>query len=215
MKTTPAIIIVILLAVLALGSLIWRMSRVVPVESPDDSVNPAPNPAPQPAPEISIPIADALTRVTKKPFGIKITPQTSPVQPERFAGYHTGADFETTLEEQTIDVAISAICTGTLLQARTASGYGGVAVQSCRIDDSDVTVVYGHVRLSSIAQKAGDTITVGQQFAVLGTGESVETDGERKHLHLGIHKGTAINIKGYVQTAAELSGWIDPLTILR
>ena len=33
-------------------------------------------------------------RITKKPFGIFITTQNSPVQPERFSGYHTGVDVE-------------------------------------------------------------------------------------------------------------------------
>jgi hypothetical protein len=46
-------------------------------------------------------------------------------------------------------------------------------------------------------------------LAVLGTGFSTETDGERKHLHLGIHKGTAINILGYVQNSSELNNWVD------
>jgi hypothetical protein len=30
----------------------------------------------------------------KKPFGIYITPENSPVQPENFTGYHTGIDVE-------------------------------------------------------------------------------------------------------------------------
>ncbi|NTU99252.1 hypothetical protein HGA64_04600 [Candidatus Falkowbacteria bacterium] len=42
------------------------------------------------------PISDALSRVTKKPFGIKVSPKNSSVSPERFTGYHTGVDFETT-----------------------------------------------------------------------------------------------------------------------
>src|SRR4030067_1140465 len=40
------------------------------------------------------PINRADERVTKKPFGIFITPQNSPIQPEKFSGFHTGADFE-------------------------------------------------------------------------------------------------------------------------
>src|SRR3990167_7147055 len=41
---------------------------------------------------VSYPISDWLSRITKKKFGQYITPQTSPVQPERFTGYHTAAD---------------------------------------------------------------------------------------------------------------------------
>ena len=36
------------------------------------------------------PISNPLERIIKKPFGIKINPANSPVQPERFSGYHTG-----------------------------------------------------------------------------------------------------------------------------
>jgi len=155
------------------------------------------------------PITNALTRVTKKPFGIYISPKTSPVQPERFMGYHTGVDFETTPAEQNIDVPIFAACDGKLLLKKYATGYGGVAVQSCRLDGTDVTVIYGHLRLASIAPNVGDGLKAGDKIAVLGTGYSTETNGERKHLHFGIHKGTSVSILGYVQTQNALSGWLD------
>jgi len=151
----------------------------------------------------------------RKPFGIHVSPTDSPIQPERFTGYHTGADFETSPGEIKIDVIVNAVCDGTLALKETASGYGGVAVEKCELDGEAVTVVYGHLRLSSVDAKVGSEMKAGQPFAVLGTGYSKETDGERKHLHLGIHKGSAINIKGYVPTEAELSDWIDPVPLLR
>jgi murein DD-endopeptidase MepM/ murein hydrolase activator NlpD len=156
------------------------------------------------------PVADAGTRITKKPFGIYITPKNSPVQPERFTGYHTGEDFETLPGEQNIDVPVYAICTGPLLLKELANGYGGVMVQQCTIADEAVTVIYGHIRLSSINFTKGEQISAGTQLGVLGTGYSTETDGERKHLHLGIHKGTSVNISGYVQNKADLGNWLDP-----
>lgn len=156
------------------------------------------------------PISKAAERVTKKPFGIYITPKTSPVQPEKFQGYHTGTDFETTTDEQNIDVPIKTICDGKLLRARFANGYGGVAVQSCTLDNNPVTIIYGHLRLSSIAAKVGDELKAGDFLANLGMGYSKETDGERKHLHLGIHKGSRITILGYVKSKEQLSNWIDP-----
>src|SRR5579871_4518385 len=58
------------------------------------AVKPATTPAPAPAPAMVEPAKDFLQRVTKKPFGIYVTPTDSPVQPERFTGYHTGADGE-------------------------------------------------------------------------------------------------------------------------
>jgi murein DD-endopeptidase MepM/ murein hydrolase activator NlpD len=156
------------------------------------------------------PISRAAERVTKKPFGIHITKMGSPVQPERFSGYHTGVDFEIFSEEADSDVAVSTVCPGELLVKRSVSGYGGIAVQSCIADGKPITVVYGHLRLSSIAATVGETLKAGDFLGTLGTGNSAETDGERKHLHLGVHKGTSTNILGYVRSKGQLSEWIDP-----
>ncbi len=162
------------------------------------------------SPEFHEPLENVRARVTKKPFGVYIDPVTSPVQPERFAGYHTGTDFEVFPDEEDADVVVSAICTGELLSKRTASGYGGVVVQSCKYENKPMTVVYGHVRLSSVASEIGDEIIAGEYLGYLGTGFSAETDGERKHLHLSIHRGVEEDIRGYVGLEAELSDWIDP-----
>jgi len=156
------------------------------------------------------PLDRASERVAKKPFGIYITPATSPVQLERFQGYHTGTDFEIFPEELNIDVPVHAVCSGKLLVKEYAGGYGGVAVESCELENNAITVIYGHLKLSSILPKTGDMINAGDMIGILGKGNSVETDGERKHLHLGFHKGTALNIKGYVSAKSELSGWLDP-----
>ncbi len=156
------------------------------------------------------PLPDAAARVTKKPFGIYVTPQHSPVQPERFTGYHTGADFETFPGEQNTTVAVHAVCAGTFRLKEYASGYGGVAVEQCALNGAPITVIYGHLNIATIAPNVGDKIAAGQTIGDLGKGYSVQTDGERKHLHLGFHKGTAINILGYVQNKADLSQWIDP-----
>ena len=161
------------------------------------------------------PISNALSRITKKTFGLYVTPKNSPVQPEKFTGYHTGVDFETTSEEQNSDVEIFVACNGKLLMKKYATGYGGVAVQACKLDGNDVTIVYGHIRLTSIIPKVGDELKAGEKFAVLGTGYSTETDGERKHLHFGVHKGTTINILGYVQKENLLSDWLDAEKYLR
>ena len=156
------------------------------------------------------PLDRASERVTKKPFGIYITPKTSPVQPERFTGFHTGADFETFPEEANVDVTVHAVCAGKLLLKEYASGYGGVAVEACQLNNSPITVIYGHLKLASITPSVGTALNTGDTLGILGKGYSQETDGERKHLHLGFRKGTSINILGYVQTKSALSGWIDP-----
>jgi murein DD-endopeptidase MepM/ murein hydrolase activator NlpD len=156
------------------------------------------------------PLDRASERVTKKPFGIFITPQTSPVQPEHFRGYHTGTDFEIFPGEENIDVSIKAVCSGKILVKKTATGYGGVAVESCNLNNEPITVVYGHLKLGSVIYNPGDKINAGDTLGILGKGYSAETSGERKHLHLGFHTGAAINILGYVQSQGELAGWLDP-----
>ena len=164
--------------------------------------------SPQKSPQTVAPIADAVNRITKKPFGLYVTPQNSPVQPERFTGFHSGTDFETTTAEQNTDVPFYAICAGKILAKRFASGYGGVLVQSCTINSQAVTIVYGHVSLTSIKKNIGDDLAQEEKIGSLGHSPD-ETDGERKHLHLGIHLGTDINIKGYVNEQSDLSGWLD------
>lgn len=160
------------------------------------------------------PISKALARVTKKPFGLYVSPTNSPVSPEKFTGYHTGVDFETFASEQDSDVVIYAICSGPLVLKKSASGYGGMAVQQCEINGSAVTVIYGHLKLSSITAKTDQLLPEGKPIGILGKGYSTETAGERKHLHLGIHQGKNINLLGYVQNQAELSQWLDVTKLL-
>ncbi len=183
-----------------------------PVSQPE----PAPAASPgQPQPEFTAPIADALARVTKKPFGIKVSPDNSPVSPERFSGYHTGVDFETTPDEADADIPVFAVCDGPLIYRGTVNGYGGVAVQRCKLNNEDITVLYGHLKLKSIAAAVNSDISAGDQLSILGQGYSAETDGERKHLHLGIHRGQEVNYLGYVPTEAQLKDWIDIIPYLK
>lgn len=161
------------------------------------------------------PVSLALERITKKPFGLKVSPQNSPVSPEKFSGYHTGVDFETFPSEANTDVSVWAVCSGKLLLKKSASGYGGVAVQACQLNGQDVTIIYGHLRLTSITAKVGTELKAGDELAVLGTGYSEETSGERKHLHLGIYQGAALNLLGYVQNPADLVGWLDAAKYLK
>ncbi|MBN2307307.1 peptidoglycan DD-metalloendopeptidase family protein [Candidatus Peregrinibacteria bacterium] len=165
---------------------------------------------PEPPEPLSPPLENAAKRVTKKPFGIKISPNDSPVSPERFSGYHTGTDFEILEGEEDKKVTVYAICSGPLALKRDLNGYGGVMVQQCYYGEQEITVVYGHLNLSSIDAEAGDMLEEGQKIGILGKGFSEETDGERKHLHLGIHRGKEVSFLGYVNSAGELSAWLDP-----
>jgi hypothetical protein len=185
-------------------------SPVVPATRPPTSTT---SPTP-PEKDFTAPLDHASKRVTKKKFGQYITPQNSPVQPERFQGYHVGADFETFPAEKNTPVAVHAVCSGKLLLKEYASGYGGVIVQSCTLNNQPITVVYGHLKLDSVTKNISDDVHVGQELGVLGEEYSAETDGERKHLHLGFHKGAEIDIKGYVNSPQELQNWLDPCTYI-
>jgi murein DD-endopeptidase MepM/ murein hydrolase activator NlpD len=155
------------------------------------------------------PIAEFKQRITKKFFGTYVTPQDSPVQPERFKGYHTGVDVEYADATGTVDVL--AIADGVIKYSGWVSGYGGVEIISLKINAKNYMVLYGHLKPSSLL-KAGTEVVKSQKIAVLGKGYSTETDGERRHLHFSIYPGMALNFKGYVQTQAELSNWVDPLS---
>ena len=168
------------------------------------------NPPIQENKDIQAPLDRAKERVMKKYFGIFINPQTSPIQPERFSGYHTGTDFEIFSEEIDLEVSVRAICQGKLEVKKFASGYGGVTVESCNLNSEPATIIYGHLKLTSIAKNVGENFNTGEIIGVLGKNKNAETDGERKHLHLGIHKGSTINLLGYVKTKNELANWIDP-----
>ena len=176
------------------------------------TATPAPTSTPtQSVSQFAEPVQDYKARVTKKPFGIYVTPSNSPIQPERFTGYHTGSDAE--YQDVTSDVPVYAIADCKIVLSETASGYGGVLMISFDLNGTTHTALYGHIRPSSLP-KVGAQYSKGDQMGLLGTGYSTETDGERRHLHFAIRSDNSLSIKGYVQTQGELSGWIDPLTIL-
>jgi murein DD-endopeptidase MepM/ murein hydrolase activator NlpD len=151
-----------------------------------------------------------LQRITLKPFGIYITPATSPVQPERFTGYHTGADAEYT-DMQGKLVEVKAIAVGTVVLSRRVSGYGGVVVIKHDINSQQILTLYGHLDPSSLVA-INTQVTAGQMIGKLGEGYTAATDYERKHLHLAMLKGKTVDLRGYVSTEKELqSGWYNPL----
>jgi dienelactone hydrolase len=161
-------------------------------------------------PELALPLGRPEERIIKKNFGTYVTPESSPVEDEKFRGYHTGVDWEVFPEEIGNEVEVKAVCSGQLADKSYVSGYGGVAVQDCELNDEPVTVIYGHLDLASIAFGINEQIGAGQVLGALGEHKSQETDGERKHLHLGIRKGSEVNFQGYVDSEDKLSAWLDP-----
>lgn len=159
--------------------------------------------------EVLEPVEEFRERITKKGFGDYITPQNSPISPERFWGYHTGVDVEYADDDK--EVEIRSIADGKVLVSRIASGYGGVVVIEHKIKEETVYGIYGHLRPKEMI-KVGVEVKMGQRIGVLGLGKSSETDGERKHLHFGLSKTN--NIKGYVENKEELVNWVDPMMII-
>jgi len=204
------IILLILVILTAFGLVIYLGKNKQNSQIQEQNNNPLQNiPESNDSEKFSPPIDRWSERITKKPFGIYISPKSSPIQPERFSGYHTGSDFEIFFDEQDKDVEIKAVCSGQLLEKRYVSGYGGTVVQQCKFEGQDITVLYGHLKLSSIGININQQISAGDRIGILGKGFSSEIDGERKHLHISIHKGLSVDYRGYVQKSEQLSNWID------
>ena len=207
-------VLILILILVVVGIFIWQKQKnQTTISSPiNQTIKPiiSPSPSPTNANTLVFPIAEFQTRITKKPFGLYVTPQNSPVQPEHFTGYHTGTDIE--YQDVTSNVPVYAINNGTIALARTASGYGGVILMQTQINGTLHSVVYGHIRPSSLP-KVGATVTKGEQIGLLGTGYSSETDGERRHLHFAVLSNSRVDIAGYVQTKSTLAGWLDPVTL--
>lgn len=160
------------------------------------------------------PLNSAEQRLTKKPFGLFVTPTNSPVENEIFTGFHTGVDLELLPNEVASELTVQAVCTGPIVEQKWVSGYGGVVLQECVYNQQTITVLYGHIAIDSVTAANQSVLTVGDNLAVLGQGFSQQTDGERPHLHLSLVKGSRTELRGYVQTEAELTAWLNPTEVL-
>lgn len=161
---------------------------------------------------LQAPIAEFRTRITKKGFGLYVSPKNSPVSPERFTGYHTGVDVE--YGDVLTEVSVYSVYDGTIVYSGWVSGYGGLVAERINYRGNGYVIIYGHLAPTSLIKKGGK-VERGQKIGVLGRAYSTETDGERRHLHLAIVKGEVVNFKGYVAKETELSGWVNPLELIQ
>ncbi|MBI3332035.1 M23 family metallopeptidase [Candidatus Peregrinibacteria bacterium] len=162
------------------------------------------------------PLPEADSRPTPLHFGLYVTPDPAqnPIDPpERFTGFHTAVDFEIFETETDALIPVFAICSGRVLSSGSAEGYGGVVITRCRMRGQVVTVLYGHLDPESLPRQ-GSLVRKGNQIGILAAARSAGSGGNRKHLHLGIHKGPDLEFLGYVQTEAELEAFVDPLHVL-
>lgn len=156
--------------------------------------------------KLAEPIDEFKKRITKKSFGIYVTPQNSPVSPEKFNGFHTGIDIE--YEDIFTDVNVFSIDDGKIIYSGYVNGYGGfIAIQY-----SKYIAIYGHLKPSSLIVNKS-LVKKGEKIAILGQDHSIETDNERKHLHFAILNGSKLDFRGYVQKQSDLSFWQNPLDL--
>ena len=134
---------------------------------------------------------------------------------KNYPGYHTAVDLEVTANERDVPVSVFSITDGVVRQAGTVSGYGGLVVVEYTINGQIYTVYYGHTNIRTFTVKSGDKVTAGQKLAELAPACTPNNGNTRKHLHFGMHKGKSVVVSGYVNTKAELSGWIDPREIVK
>jgi hypothetical protein len=165
---------------------------------------------------VDVPLPKADNRPTPLHFGLHVTPDpaTNPIDPpERFTGYHAATDFEILKGEENKEVPVYAVCAGKLNFSGFSEGYGGLITQFCNLKGQDVTIIYGHLAVASLPEN-GIQVETGQLLGVLGAARSTDTDGSRKHLHLGILKGHVSAVAGYVQTEEELDAYLNPEEVL-
>jgi len=172
-------------------------------------------PAPVAAATLYFPMTDFASRITFRTFGqlVRTTDIASPCG-ATFSGYHDADDLEVASTEVNTEVPVYAIADGTVREVGPVSGYGGLLVLGVTINGQSYTVYYGHINLGSTSLVAGSAVKAGQKLAILGAQCSVQTGGERKHLHFTIHSGTTIDVRGYVPSLDVLTAWVDPKVFL-
>lgn len=195
-------LLLIIFSVAVLGIILFFSQDQERLKTNNSFVIVTPTAEPKVKTEENFPILEFKKRITKKSFGEYISPQDSPIQKERFKGFHTGVDVE--YEDIKNDVPVFAVCSGEIVLSKWVSGYGGTLILKCQ----ENYYLYGHLNVNSIVKKT--KILKGEQMALLGKGDSIETDYERKHLHFSINKKSA-DLRGYVQNKDELIDWENPL----
>jgi murein DD-endopeptidase MepM/ murein hydrolase activator NlpD len=157
---------------------------------------------------VYVPVKGFFLRQTINPFGV--------FRNSRFNGYHSGVDIEVPSSDLEKDSPVYSIYEGTVASVENASGYGGVVTIKHTFGDAQLFAIYGHMRLKDIKIAKGQKVKPGELIGYLGASFTIETDGERKHLHFGLNKSGEKSILGYVNTLQELEDdWLDPTKFLR
>lgn len=168
-------------------------------------------------PDFAWPLENTKNRPLLLNFGMYVTPdpEQNPIDPpERWTGYHTAQDIEIFPDEIDKDVPVYASCDGKVIFKGEVNGYGGTLVQSCKLNTEDITVLYGHIDPHRIEVDMDQELQVGDRVGVLGSHKTRESGYNRKHLHFQIHRGTEIELSGYVSRPESLSAYINPADVI-
>jgi murein DD-endopeptidase MepM/ murein hydrolase activator NlpD len=162
------------------------------------------------------PLGNTLQREQYKKFGQYIDSNfyenSGNLYPAKYTGYHAGTDLEIFPNEEKQLVPVYAVSDGKILYDGEVSGYGGLILLKL---SSNLTVLYGHLKLNKNNLQIGDHIKAGQKIAYLGDAFSSQTGEERKHLHFAIYKGVGQYFKGYEDTQNGINNnWLDSLKYL-
>jgi len=134
----------------------------------------------------------------------------------RFYGYHAAVDLEYLTGEKDKDVPVYAVTGGTISYIGSLPGYGGVILQ--KLDGTNDTALYGHVKITDIPVSIGSKITSEKPTTItyLGDEFSNETSKERKHLHFGIYKGQDNYFRGHEKNLKVIQDkWYNPTNYLK
>lgn len=208
------------------GLLIWQKNKAVAPSSQkieeNNPVDQNPDVPEAPKPNVIYPMSSFKDREIVNPFGRYFAPGTSS-HPDldvcsnavAYTGYHTALDIEALPDETSKSVPILSIASGIVRRATTASGYGGLVVIQYALNGQTYTAYYGHLNINSINLKENAKVNLGDKIGELGPACSSANGVTRKHLHFGLHKGTEIDIRGYVPSQNVLNNWADPASLLK
>lgn len=223
--TKQSVILTFMSLAVIIGGVTFLFIHQRAVSNKDEANQPtAPQPptesvfSPSPAKAtIYYPMASYDSRTTKRTYGqyFSATSTNDLTCGGHFTGYHNGDDLEIVGDELNSEVPVFAIADGTVRQLSRVNGYGGLLIIEYGLASQVVTANYGHIDLTQPQVSVGQVVTAGQVVGYLGTDCSTETDGERKHLHFSLHKGSSIDVKGYLQEEAELASWLNPAEFLK
>jgi len=204
-------IIIIIITLLALGTAFYFSTTKTPVTNITGQKNTTADVV-TPASAYYYPMTQFNQRIKIRSFGtvVKTGDEKKLVCGNIFNGIHTGVDLEILSGEQDKEVPVFSIADGKIVQSSWVSGYGGLVVIDYFLNGASFTAYYGHLNINTVKYKTGDQVKAGAVVGYLGKACSQETDYERKHLHFALHKGSKVDLRGYVNIKPELANWVDP-----